>query len=96
MRRGVALLALALARAARRPATRARVVARDDDATTKIERSSVARDEVTMTIGAHGDVRLRLRPDWHAESAAYVAALAAERGRVRRTRARCTAWSPDF
>ena len=30
-----------------------------------------------MTIGAHGDVRLRLRPDWHAESAAYVAALAA-------------------
>jgi len=72
----LALLALALARAARRPATRARVVARDDDATTKIERSSVARDEVTMTIGAHGDVRLRLRPDWHAESAAYVAALA--------------------
>ena len=31
-----------------------------------------------MTIGAHGDVRLRLRPDWHAESAAYVAALAAD------------------
>jgi cyclophilin family peptidyl-prolyl cis-trans isomerase len=37
----------------------------------------VIRD-VTMTIGAHGDVRLRLRPDWHAESAAYVAALAAD------------------
>jgi cyclophilin family peptidyl-prolyl cis-trans isomerase len=67
----VALL-LALAARARRAAPAPRVErARDDDD------DSVIRD-VTMTIGAHGDVRLRLRPDWHAESAAYVAALAAD------------------